>query len=72
MSATATVEEYHPEVVTFARRLRKRLDDREFLFNLDFVLGAVINGGDKQRDELTHFLLSECATPLPRNEGAAS
>lgn len=63
---SATVEEYHPEVVKALRRVAEKLlsDDGADKFNLSLEYSM-----PEAIDYLTQFLISECATPLPKSEG---
>ena len=75
MSATATVEEYHPEVVAFARELAWKLGRATFIGSFEVAANCVFsidpNFLDSAAEELlTQFLLSHCAKPRQQT-GAA-
>lgn len=75
---SATVEEYHPEVVkfvdAFADRIRASNGVDLFYRELreltsDYVTARSPRECSSRRDYLIQFLLSECAKPLPKSEG---
>lgn len=69
---SATVEEYHPEVVAFVREFAELMDQESgnFIFALRGHMEAARYGhGLTHRERLIQFLLSECAKPLPKSEG---
>lgn len=68
MTATATVEEYHPEVVKAFRTFAEKAQTEAFFRGITTWLDEVyIEETSQLRDKFTQFLLSECATPLQRD-----
>lgn len=74
MSATATVEEYHPEVVAFARRIAQRIatGDQPFFSDLQIRIRATAGGDKFGESRFIQFLLSEFAKPRQQSGAAAS
>lgn len=68
---SATVEEYHPEVVAFVERLAERIGERSpFANSLESRIASLNFYPIKSSEaRLIQFLLSECAKPLPKSEG---
>jgi hypothetical protein len=64
---SATVEEYHPEVVKMAMAFCAHLHRRNFRRALESHCDLVVTHmGADDCARLIQFLLSSCATPLPK------
>ena len=64
---TATVEEYHPEVVAFAKRFAERMAT-DYKFDNKLFHRVCEADANENCAKLIQFLLSECATPLKQGD----